>query len=272
MQEQYGWYSPEAERELAKQVPTPPVGLHERAEDGVLVPVLRLTRTKTPPQLPGIRCQGLVRTQPTHAYTPSPYPLPKGRPLYVDEHLPRLLAQRSWLAVDFVLDALGFDDNPLPLDKHGITALLKEVGRYTDLAPRKFSVGKHRELGRVLLKVSPPYLRLLKKEAELTQPWTPFLELGFRMVRKAPPAFAAENLALLHVVDCGRRNVQQAAYLWGLEEEGALPAKPSDLANTLMDQLLQVKALLYPSAKGLEEQSPSLKRGGAGRGMRLKKA
>jgi len=245
----HAWYSLEGERQLAQQTPTPAIHLYRR-KDGVLVPALKLTPDATPPE-EDVSHQGLVHPEPVHAYYPSPYRLPEPGEDALP-HLDMLLAQRSWMAVDFLLDVLGSDHAPLPMDSEGMRRLLEEVDT---LSRKSFHLGAkpYAHLARTLLLVTPSYLSLLARNTRKRAPWKELLEAGFALVQR-PPRCAREHLPLLHAMDCGRRNVQQAAFL--LERgEGA----PQGASGTLLDRLLTMRSLLYPKGNAPAEEAPVLK-------------
>jgi len=256
--EGYGWYSVDQERLLARQVPTPPVFLYERVSGGV-VPALAVTLVNCPPDSPpGLTYQGKIYTRPVHAYTPSPYELPRGARLGAEEHLPRLMSQRAWMSVDFLLDVLTLDTDPLPLDQVGAEQLVIRLKKSLVLQPKNYDPAPYARTARMLLQVSPPYLKLVKGLVPEEDVGALMLEVGFALVRRATPAFASANLALLHCMDCGRRNVQQALYLLQMERAGQPVRPPGRFGSTLTDQLLSLRQLLYPRAESSSAAPPPL--------------
>ena len=141
------------------------------------------------------------------------------------------------------MDMMGWQLELLPYTSKGIEELLDEIDELLRQTHRRLDPEKLRKWARLLLSISPPYLRLVAKHRN--PPWKPFLDLAFVLVRHASIDQLAEGELFYAGLEIGRRNAMQAGYLWALESQGARPYAAESLDGTLSTRLVELHRYLY---------------------------
>jgi len=143
------------------------------------------------------------------------------------------------------LDMMGWELELLPYTAKGIRALLEEIDELLEQKHRRMDADKLRKWARVLLSISPAYLRIV---APLRNPpWKPFLDLAYALIRHASIDQLAEGEIFYAGLEIGRRNALQAGYLWALESQGVKPYASESIDGTLSTRLVELHRYIYGS-------------------------
>ncbi len=155
--------------------------------------------------------------------------------------LSRLLA--GWM------DVSGWNAEVLPLDLPGISALHLRMHKLMESPPEGMNLEELRYWARTLLSVTPGYLQVVARSLQVTHPWAPYLAVATHILQKASVDCVAQGHLFYTGLDIARRNVQQAGYLWALQNKGVPPMAPELLNESVDARLVELHRYLFGATK-----------------------
>jgi len=146
-----------------------------------------------------------------------------------------------------IIEMLGWSHEPLPTESHEVRKLHKLAKETAEGAKDPLDLEAIRFWGKTLLRIHPAYLGWIERLTRDKTPWAPYMALAVRVLETTPPQKLMEMSLLFGLLDVGRRNVQQAGYLYAKGLDRNTDWCVERLDGTFDTRMMEMLSYLYGS-------------------------
>ncbi len=144
-----------------------------------------------------------------------------------------------------ITEMLGWSHHPLPSDAYEVRKLHKLAKETAEGLKDPVSLEDIQFWGKTLLRIHPDYLRWVERVTKDKSPWAPYMRAATRILECTPAQKILEFSLLFGFLDVGRRNVQQAGYLYARDLDRDTTWCVERLDGSFDTRMMEMLSYLY---------------------------